>query len=147
MSTVTSTQNGPNMLVSNYDTTKLVIKGGEFENATYTNSTGSEVILPEGTVLGRIAATNLVVPLTSAAVDGSQYPVGILQCPVTVADTESIDVSMIIGGYVDASLVVLQGADTLTTVVNGKTIGDRIKSDNLGILLWAADELSEFDNQ
>jgi len=145
MSEVANQTAGPNILDTDYNTAKMVIHGGRYETATYTNGTGSEVTLPKGTLLGRISASNKVQPLASAAVDGSQFPVGILNESITVADGASYDLSMVIAGEVDASFLSLDGSDTLATVVSGRTIGDRIKSDTLGILLVDADELSEYE--
>lgn len=139
----TATQN---MLTTNYDSTKLVLKDGNYENATYTNSTGGPITIEVGTLLGRVSATNKVLPLKSAAVDGSQYPVGISTQEITVADTESATIEFVIGGEVEGTLLVLDGTDTLATAISGKTLGDRIKSDTLGILLVNSDELSGYDN-
>jgi len=147
MSKVISQVVTDNMLITNYDTTKLVLKDGEFESAVYTNSTGGPITIEVGTILGRVSASNKVLPLKSAAVDGSQFPIGISCQEVVVADTESADLSFAVGGELEGTLIKFDGADTLTTVIDGKTLGDRIKADTLGIYLIDSDELSELDNQ
>lgn len=135
------------MLITNFDTTKLVLKGGEYNNAVYTNSTGGPITILVGTLLGRVSATDKVLPLKSAAIDGSQFPVGISCQEIIVADTESATLEFVIAGEVEGTLLTLDGADTLATAIDGKTLGDRIKSDSLGILLRDSDELSALDNQ
>ena len=142
MSKVVSQTATQNMLTTVYDTTKLVLKGGEFNSAVYTNSTGGPITISVGTLLGRVSATDKVLPLKSAAVDGSQLPVGISTQEITVADTESATIEFVIAGEVEGTLLVLDGTDTLATAISGKTLGDRIKSDTLGILLINSDELS-----
>ena len=135
------------MLITNFDTTKLVLKGGEYNNAVYTNSTGGPITILVGTLLGRVSATDKVLPLKSAAADGSQFPVGISCQEITVANGADATLEFVIAGEVEGTLLTLDGADTLATAIDGKTLGDRIKSDSLGILLRDSDELSALDNQ
>tara|TARA_R110000796_G_scaffold60642_9_gene140318 strand:- start:7959 stop:8390 length:432 start_codon:yes stop_codon:yes gene_type:complete len=142
MSKIVSQTATQNMLTTVFDTTKLVLKGGEYNNAVYTNSTGGPITILVGTLLGRVSASDKVLPLKSAAVDGSQFPVGISCQEIIVADAASVTLEFVIAGEVEGTLLVLDGADTLATAIDGKTLGDRIKSDTLGILLINSDELS-----
>jgi hypothetical protein len=147
MSKISSQTATQNMLITNYDTTKFVLKDGNYNNATYTNSTGGPITILVGTLLGRVHATNKVLPLKSAATDGSQFPVGISTQEIIVANTESATIEFVVGGEVEGTLLVFDGTDDLETVVSARTLGDRIKSDTLGILLVDSDELSALDNQ
>jgi len=125
-----------------YSHEKLFIFDNRFDTAVYTAG-GSPVTIPKGTVMGRIAATSKIVPMTSAATNGSQYPIGILAATYTVAANASQTMTFCVSGEVDEALIDLQGSDTLATVVELKTIRDRIGSDSLGIDLKVVDELSK----
>jgi hypothetical protein len=103
------------------------------------------VTIPEGTVMGRISATGLLTPLASAAVDGSQYPVGILIGDRTIEEGTTQDVFVCDDGDVAEEKVILQGADTLDTVVDGRRLRDQLKV--IGVKLIAATEMLNTDNQ
>lgn len=142
-----STTYSGGMLITNNEHKKLFVGENSFLDADYTNGTGDDVVLLKGTVMGRIHASNKVTPMTSAATDGSQFPIGILADDYSVADGATKSVRFCTGGKVDRGLVILTGADTFATVVSDKTIEDRIGSDTVGIILISFDELSELDNQ
>ena len=129
MSKIVSQTATQNMLTTIYDTTKLVLKGGEYNNAVYTNSTGVSVTILVGTLLGRVSATNQILPLKSTAVDGSQFPIGISTQEIIVPLATSATLEFVIAGEVEGTLLVLDGTDTLATPISGKTLGDRIKAD------------------
>jgi len=135
-----------NFLAADSDRQKVFIFNNEFESGTLLNSSGGELTYAIGTLLGRIAATGKLIPLTSAAVDGSQYPVGVLADEITLADAAEGTVTIAISGDVRADALVLDGSDTLDTVVELKTIGDRIKSDTIGIRLVEVTDNTFFDN-
>jgi hypothetical protein len=140
--------NTGNQAIIKTDISKIFLWNNRFEAAQYTNGGGAPVTLAEGTLLGRISATGKVIPLASAAADGSQFPVGILNEEKIVAPGATIDLFMCVSGDVDSSKVVLAGADTLDTVISGRRIRDRIGSDTVGIKLVApADELTAYDNE
>lgn len=81
-------------------------------------------------VMGRIAATGKVVPIDKDAVDGSQYPCGVLYLGTassrTVLDTVTVnDICLTIGGKFDFNGLVFSTAGTdLDSVVDGRTIFD-----------------------
>jgi hypothetical protein len=140
--TVLSTQN---FQITNFDTTKIFLFGTESETGTMDNSTYDDA--NPGTAVARIAATGKIVPLNSAASDGSQFPVGILMNSC-VAGASNVDVTFCIAGDVDGdSVAFLHAGDTLNTVVSSRQLRDRIASDTQGIRLVFPDELSGFDNQ
>lgn len=146
MSTSTTTVNTGSQLYTDYNREKIFIGKNTFENATMINSSGGDLTYPAGTLLGRISASGKVQPLASAAVDGSQFPVGILTDSVTIVDGAETTISMAVSGEVDSTLVVLDGSDTLETVITGRRIKDRIAADTLGIKLITATDLTAFDN-
>jgi hypothetical protein len=132
------------------DTSKIFLRDKRFEQGTfdYTNSTYDDVTIYAGTLLGRIAATNKLVVLTSAASNGSQFPVGILAQDITVeaGDSYSDTVNMCVAGDVAVERLIFQGSDTLNTVVSTRTLRDRIGADTVGVKLVSATELTEYDN-
>lgn len=147
MSTIDTVLNTGQQAITNVDTSKIFIWNNRFENGQFTNATGSPITLLAGTLLGRIAATLKVAPLTSGATDGSQFPVGVLNETHTIEAGDTVTLAYCVAGDVAKEMVILQGSDTLSTVVSLKTIGDRVGSDTVGIKLVATDELTGFDNQ
>jgi len=135
-----------NFLAADSDRQKTFIFNNDFESGALLNASGGELTYPIGTLLGRIAATNKLVPMASGATDGSQFPVGVLAEEVTIADTEEANVNFAVSGDVREGAIVLDGSDTLLTVVSLKTIGDRIKSDTMGIRLVPVTDDTFFDN-
>lgn len=146
MSTVTNTVNTTNQMVNNYNTTKVFIGENTFENGTYTNGTGSSATLVAGTLMGRVSASGILIPLVAAATDNSQFPVGVLVNNVTVADTASAAISICVSGRVNANALVLHSGNTLETVISGRRLRDRIAGDTLGIKLTVSTENTSFDN-
>ena len=137
-----------NPQVNNYDISQIFVFDNRFETATYTNPTGDEVTLAKGTVMGRVASTNKVIPLVSSASDGSQYPIGILADDYVVDYTESQTVTFCKSGdVVKNKIIFANGTDTVNTVVSERTLGDRIQGDSLGINLVGGDQLTAYDNQ
>jgi len=136
-----------NPLISNYDTSKTFIWNLRTATANYTNSTYDDVTLLKGTLLGRISATGLVVPLTSAASDGSQFPLGILLEDTTILEGDTTSLTFAVEGDVVEDKILLQGSDTLNTVISGRRIRDRIGADTVGIKIVASTEMTNYDNQ
>jgi len=134
----------------NTDTAKLFVFNNRYADVAYDgeNDTYDDVVIPAGTLMGKISATQKVIPLASGASDGSQYPVGVLAEDITIlaGDTVSKTVSICVAGDVEESLIVLDGSDTLATVISGRSIRDRIGADTDGIKLVAAIEMTSYDN-
>lgn len=148
MSTATNVLNTSNQAITNFDTTKVFLRDNKFETGTFTNDDSyDDVTLVGGTLLGRISATNKLVPHSSSASDGSQFPVGILAHTITVQESDDAELTFCTAGEVAAGKLILASGDTLATVISGRTINDRIKSDTAGVILVGADQLTAFDNQ
>jgi hypothetical protein len=135
-----------NQLFQNYNTAKIFGFGKRTEVASYVNDSYDTVELAAGTLMGRVAATNKVVPLTSGASDGSQIPLGFVLNNHSVEAGDTVDIALVVAGDVVEGLITLQGSDTLNTVISGRTLRDRILGDTMGILLKSTDELTGFDN-
>jgi len=148
MSEVTVVNNTGNQAHFDYDVSKIFVWNNRYEDGILTNASGGIKSFLPGTLLGRVSAGGKLVPLTSGAVDGSQYPVGVLLSNVVeLGIAGDKDVSYCIFGDIVESKLILAGADTLETIIDGRLLGDRITSDTMGIKLVESDELTGFDNQ
>lgn len=133
-------EQAPNKLVITTDTSRIFLRGNRYEDGIYTNSTYDPVSLAVGRLMGRISATQKLVPHVSTAVDGSQYPVGILATDYLVDDGDSQTISICVAGEVAKEKVTLGGSDTMATVISGRSILDRIGADTVGIKLVVTNE-------
>lgn len=145
MSTNTITVDKSNFLQNNIDTSKIFLGKNESFVAQFTAGV-TDVLLEAGTLMGRIAATQKVVPLESTATDGSQFPVGILNSTRNVLATTTVSVAIVNKGDVAREQIIFDGSDTFTTLVDDRSLEDRIASDTAGIILVKTSELTNFDN-
>lgn len=136
--------NGQQMTITT-DLSKIFLWNNRYDQADYTAA--ADITLPAGTLLGRIQATGKVVPLASAAIDGSQFPVGILAQDTFVANGATVSLTYCVAGDVAAGKVIYGGTDTGETVVSARSLKDRIASDTVGIKLVNSTSNSDFDNQ
>lgn len=143
MSTVTQVESTNNKLVTNYDTSKFLLGFNTFIKATHTAG-GTDSVLTEGLVMGRIQATSKVVPLDSAAVDGSQFPVGVLIEAKTVAANATSTLNLVKSGRLDAAKITLKAGTALTDDIEGRQLQDLL---DLMFDLSTAIELTKVDNQ
>ena len=147
MSNATEISKTGNFLHTDYDVSKIFVFSNRYESATLTNASGGVKTFLPGTLMGRITASLKLVPVASAAVDGSQFPVGVLKTQVTdLADATDATVNVCISGDVVESKVILDGADTMDTIIVARPIRDRIASDTMGIKLVDSFELTGVDN-
>jgi len=135
------------MLITNNDNAKIFIWDNRYEQGEFTNPSTVDAVLAKGTLMGRVSATQKLKPLASGASDGSQFPVGILADDYTVDYLETANLTICIGGDVAEELVILNGSDTMDTVISGRSIRDRIAGDTLGIKLVSGTQMTAFDNQ
>lgn len=112
---------------------------GQINNATY-----SDLVLAEGTVLGRVSGTGLLKVFQSGSSDGSQFPIGVLVDGVTIPAGLTYNVAMCDDGDVNANGLIFQGGDTLQTVVSSQRVIDRLKL--AGIKVIASRDLTGYDN-
>lgn len=138
------------ILINNYSTENVFLGGLYMEPATYTNSTGSTVTINKGRLMGRILATDKVLPQASASTDGSEMPIGFAGDDYSVADGTTITMWIVTKGKVNENKIGLASGDTLSTAVRsvstgGGTIRDLIQRNTL-CLIVPATELSNYDN-
>lgn len=136
---------------TNFDITQIFLGDNFYIDATYTNSSGSSKTIAPGTLLGRILATNKVLPNLSSATDGSEFPMGIAadNASVVVADGDSVTLNVCIKGMVNKTALTLGSGDTWSTVIRtvstgGKTIEDALIA-NTGIQLMASTDVTITD--
>ena len=130
-----------------YDVAKIFLGENRYATGKYTNGTGAAVTLAAGTLLGRVSADELLLPLASGATDDSNIPLGILSHTVTVADGASATLTFAVEGDIAQEKVIFQGSDDYATVVADRTLRDRIGADTVGIKLVSTTENTAFDNQ
>ena len=138
------------LLRTTFNTAQLFLGDNHWEQVEYTNSTGSEVTINAGRLMGKILATNKVLPHVAAATDGSEMPIGVAGEKYVVADGATINMYIVTQGHVNQNGLLLNGSETLATVVRtvstgGGTIGDLIRRNTMITLIESA-QLSGYDN-
>lgn len=147
MSTATEKLKTQNQLITDFDVSKIFRRNNRFEQEPFENTTGAELVIPGGTLVGRVGGTGNLEIMKSAAVDGSQLPLGVTaEESVTLAIGETRQINICVSGDVEETKLIFDGADDLDTVVATRPYRDRIGSDTVGIKLVTADELTDFDN-
>lgn len=137
-----------NQRITNFDTTKVFLRDNRFVEVTYTNPSGAAVAeLKKGDVFGRVASTEKVLPLDKDATTGEQYPLGVLVEDLDVAASGTVTLTLCVSGDVEETELNFPAGTDLTTVIEAKTVRDRMMSDTMGIFLVASEELTEYDNQ
>lgn len=138
------------MQVNNYDYSMLILFNPTSDTGNVTNSSGSTETLKLGTLIGRVAATGLLVAQVSTATDGSQVPIGVLAATYTIANGATQSVIYIKAGELNSGMIIYGGSDTSATSITDNsthlgTIGDILSGK--GILLKPGQELTYVDTQ
>lgn len=146
MSEQTIGSNNGVQLFVNTDLSRVFLWENRYSKGNFNNHQYDPLVLKAGTLLGRYSGNQNLFILTSAANDGTQYPVGILAEDITIDDGDTVEVAFCNYGDVAEEKVILHGNDTMNTVISGRSIRDRIASDTVGIRLVAGTEMTAFDN-
>tara|TARA_R110002051_G_scaffold293519_1_gene358555 strand:+ start:197 stop:643 length:447 start_codon:yes stop_codon:yes gene_type:complete len=144
--TTTTVLNTENQLYINRTRVEIFIGNNSYKDGEITNGTGAELVIPAGTIIGRVSADNKFAILVSTASDGSQFPIGVVAEPLTLAIGASGNLTICNGGLIKSNHLIFSGAETLETVISDRTLGDRLASDNLGIKLIQSREMTSHDN-
>jgi hypothetical protein len=156
MSELTNVLQTGSQLTTNYDRSKIFLGANRYKKASFKNTSGAQVILKAGTLMGKVTAiaidtTNVVGYLRrfdSANTEGGAIPVGVLAQDIIVAPGATVEnVNYCIAGDFDLDALVLpNGTDTLDTIVSGKAIREHIIAETqlIGV---PVDQLSAYDNQ
>lgn len=142
MSSVTQSTPTRNQLRSAYDFSKVFLFNNIYRKVTISNSSGSDLTITIGTLIGVVSSTYQVYASGTSNIS----LVGVAAETITIADGASASVNVCIGGKVAEDKLVFDGTDALTTVVSYKTLRDRLASDTLGIELASTSELTADDN-
>jgi hypothetical protein len=142
MSDIASRNSNRNQITFDYDYTKLFLFDNKYRNVSIANATGAVLSLKAGTVIGAVGVTYGVYKSGTA----NQLPVGVLAENIDIANGDTVSVSICVSGRIAESQLVLDGTDTLSTIVSNRSIRDRLASDTLGIELAGGDELTKIDN-
>ncbi len=148
MSSTTTVNSQSNLLIGVTDVSKIFLGDNLTMTGAYINNTSYDPItLLAGIVLGRVAATGVLVPVTSTASDGSQFPVGILGQDLLIDSGDTVTALVYVSGKVAQEKVdFFLPTDNLNTVVSSRMYRDRIGSDTVGIKLVPTSENSYPDN-
>lgn len=144
MSSNSQTFNNGQQVQVNTNLAKLFPFNKEFIQYVKTNSTYVDETIPAGTVMGVVSATGLIKPMTSGASDGSQFAMGILAEDYVIPFGDSINVAVMVKGYVRKDMIILQGSDTLNTVVSGRRVFETLLA--AGVFIQSVQNATNYDN-
>ncbi len=130
----------------NTDLSRIFLWENRYAQAAFNNSQYNNLLMPAGTLLGRIAATQTLALCDSKSTDGSQFPIGVLAEDTILVSGTTKTLSYCNYGDIAEDKIIFHGTDTINTVVSGRSLRDRIAADTVGIRLVAGDELTKFDN-
>lgn len=146
MSEYNNVENTSNFQHNQYDTSIVFLRDNFYSTEPFNNETYLNVTLTKGTVMGRVTASNYIVPVNAGVSDGSELPIGILAEDVTVLASSSKNIPLCVKGEIAEEKVNFDDADdTLDTVVDGVRYKDRLTQ--IGLILIPGTELSDYDNQ
>ena len=135
---------------ADYNVSKFLLGNNFFDKNDYTDSGSGSTIL-EGLLLGKIAATGLLVELDPTAGDGSQYVIGLAwfggEASQVVAADATVNIEYVNKGDVAEAKIALPAGVTLDTAITGDTRTVRDYLNAMGFRLKGGLELTEFDNQ
>lgn len=135
---------GGKQLKVNTDLSRIFLWENRYNTGNFNNATYDPLEMSAGQLLGRIASTQGLKICSSAATDGSQYPVGILNSDITIEQGDEVPVAFCNYGDVAEDKIIFHNSDTLDTVVSGQSLRDRIHL--MGVRLVSSDEQTGYDN-
>ena len=149
METATVVTNTNVQLGVNYQTSKLLYGDNNHKfSIGDVVASGADVEIVEGMVMARVVADNSLIPADSTVVDGSSYIVGLATKTQTVADGDTVEITIVTGGTVNQNLINFAGSETLTTAFgatgNKKTAFDTLQG--LDIYPVGVTDLTDYDN-
>lgn len=142
MSEITQSTPTRNQSFTSFDTSKIFIFDNKYRTVTVTNSAGTDLAVTEGMAIGAVGATYQEYKSGTSNIQ----LIGVAAEAVTVPANGTASVTICVSGKVAEEKIILNGTDTLATVVSNKTIRDRFASDTLGIYFASANELTAADN-
>jgi hypothetical protein len=136
-----------NSLITNKDTSKVFLGSNKYDSESYINNSGYDPItILEGTVMGRIHATGILVPCLKGANNGSQFPIGVLKGDLAVPAGSTVNGTICVWGEVDEDKLIFWDYQiTKDTVISERRIKDWLQIAN--ITLRTGTEMTATDNQ
>lgn len=146
MSVQTEALNNGQQAIVNTNTAKIFLWNRRSAFGTLNNSYYAALRFLMGTVMARVAATNLLVPFVSTGLDGRQHPIGVLMVDYLVAGgANQVVYYMDDGDVAEEQLIFYNGFDNLNTAISGRTVRDILKS--VGVKCVPSQEQTNYDNQ
>ena len=135
-----------NYLRTEQDVSKVFLGDNKYDNESYINNSGYDPIeLLAGTVMGRIHATGILVPVIKGANNGAQFPIGILAADVEIDAGDTISAPICVAGDVDEDKLIFWDYQIdKNTVVSERRLKDWIQL--AGIILRTRTEMTDYDN-
>lgn len=130
------------------DVSKIFLGGNTTQKESYINNSSYDPIdLPAGTVMGRIAGTDVLVPSVASASDGSEQPVGVLMNDLTIDSGDTVNATICNGGKVAAEKISFyHPTNSLNTQVGGVRYKDLLQRNTTLKLIWSEEMTGEYDN-
>lgn len=120
MSEITSRDATGNFIAADSDRAKAFIWNNEFESGVLVNDSGAEKKFELGTVLGRLAATGKLIPMSAASASSVAAVIGIHTLTITANPGNGDKITI---GAVEYEFVTTPNAGKVTI---GGTIGDTV---------------------
>lgn len=135
-----------NYLRTEQDVSKIFLGDTKTDNESYVNNSGYDPItLAAGTIMGRIHATGVLIPVVQGANNGSQYPIGIVLETTEVDPGETKQLAIAINGEVaESKLIFWAGNLTLDSVLESLRYRDWLQY--AGFVLRSSTEMTSYDN-
>jgi hypothetical protein len=139
---------GQNQRFVGTDVSKVFLGNNTTQKEEYVNNSGYDPIsLPPGTVMGRIAGTDIVVPCTSAATDGSEQPIGVLMQDLEIDSGDTVNAVLCNGGDIAAEKISFyHPTDSLNSQVDGVRMKDLLLRNTTIKLIWSDEMSGDYDN-
>ncbi len=134
----------PNPIITNQDTSSLVVFNGQYSDITL--NAGGAVIYPKGTVLAFDAAA-AKWKITESGTPAVANAKALLSQTTEFPGAGDKLVRAVIGGEVDADLLVFDGSDDLDTIPGGADDSFRVQLRGYGIIAKPLAEQYKQDNQ
>ena len=120
MSTNTEVENTGQQAHFQMDLGKVFIGDNRYAKANFTNDTYDSITIPIGRLMGRVSATQEIVPHDKDATDGSQFPVGVLAAEYIIEEGDTRELTFCTSGDVAEEKVVLATGDTFASVISDR---------------------------
>jgi hypothetical protein len=145
MSENTVSFNNGQQLQVNTNLAKLFPFEKEMLSYQLTNSTYGTVTYQAGTVMGVVGSTGEIVPVDSAATNGSQTPVGVLAQDYTLDAGESKNVYIAVRGWVRKDMLIFKVGQTINSIVSNRRFFELLLA--AGLFIQTTESCTNYENQ